>query len=277
MPIDAAPGVLETLDWAAKLVGRREAELMLGHILGCSRAQLYADLVDRSPEHLATFDDLVAQRLRGEPLQYITGVQAFRGLSVVVGPGVLVPRPETELLVEEALSLIGSLPNPVVVDVGTGSGAIALSIATEHPSSEIWATEIDEKAIGWARRNLLHSGVRIVQGDLLSPLPAGLTGKVDLIVSNPPYLSETEWQSAPFDVRHHEPVIALKSEREGLDVTERLIGEALHWLAPQGWLILETSPSLTGDVRRLLSAGYAEVAILDDLAGRPRVARGRRP
>jgi release factor glutamine methyltransferase len=255
-----------------------EAEQLLRFVLDCSRTQLYGGLRQPLLSHESeAFERVLSRRLDAEPLQYITGTQSFRNLQLRVGPGVLVPRPETELLVEEALALLGRRSSPLVVDVGTGSGAIALSIAIERPSARVWATEISEEALVWARRNLAASKVELLQGDLLSPMPAKARGTVHLIVSNPPYLSEAEWRATPADVRHHEPAIALKSERQGLELTERLIREALHWLAPQGWLILETSPSLAEDVRRLLWAGYEEVAILDDLAGRPRIARGRRP
>jgi release factor glutamine methyltransferase len=268
----------EALRRASELLGSlTEAELLLRFALGCSRTQLYGGL--RQPflaDQLELFERMLRRRLEGEPLQYITGTQAFRNVELRVGPGVLVPRPETELLVDEALSLLTSVPNPVVVDVGTGSGAIALSIATERPSAQVWATEISAEALAWARRNLAATTVQLLRGDLLAPMPASARSKVDLIVSNPPYLSEAEWQAAPADVRHHEPPVALKSAQEGLEVTARLIEEASAWLAPGGWLVVETSPSLAGPVHRLLRNSYEEAAILNDLAGRPRIARGRK-
>lgn len=272
----------EALRHASELLGSlNEAELLLRFVLDCTRTQLYGGI--RQPflaGELEAFEEALRRRLGGEPLQYITGTQSFRKVELRVGPGVLVPRPETELLVEEVLSMLGSSTRPVVVDVGTGSGAIALSIAAELPGSLIWATELSSEALRWARANrsaLGASGVEILLGDLLGPLPPSLAGRVDLVVSNPPYLSAEEWLATPTDVRNHEPELALKAELDGLEVTARLIREAPEWLAPGGWLVFETSPSLANRVRQILSERYIEVAILADLAGRPRIAKGRRP
>lgn len=262
------------------LASRVEAELLLGHLLGCTRAELYlagGNSVDGSD--LAIFDDMIQRRRSGEPIQYITGVQAFRKLQLQVGPGVLVPRPETELVVEQCLTLLAEVRNPRVIDLGTGSGAIALSAATERPDSRVWATDISEEALSWARTNLLAADARNVQlypGDLFSPLTKELMGTIDLVVSNPPYLSERELGEAPEDVRDHEPAIALTCGREGFEVSARIIDEAGAWLAPGGWLVLETSPPHVKAVGEKFSRDFDTVEIVNDLTGMARIARGRK-
>ncbi|MGQ0679936.1 MAG: peptide chain release factor N(5)-glutamine methyltransferase [Actinomycetota bacterium] len=272
---------LQMLNRTAELLGRVEAEILVGHVLGCSRAELYARPGELSAvDQAAALDQLAARRRDGWPLQYITGEQQFRRLNLRVGPGVLVPRPETELLVEVCLLSIAGLVSPAVVDVGTGSGAIALSIALEHPGARVWGTDVSPEALNWAEVNCERAGlpeVALLQGDLLAPVASSLCGAIDLIASNPPYLSEGQWHSAPVDVREHEPAIALRCDHQGLETSERLIAQAFGWLRPGGWLVLETSPMLAGAVRSLLLARYREVAILDDLAGHPRIARGQKP
>jgi release factor glutamine methyltransferase len=226
------------------------------------------------------FVALVERRAGGEPLQYLTAVQAFRRLELAVGPGVLVPRPETEMVVEHALGHLEGVEAPVVIDVGTGSGAIALSLATERPGAAVWATEISEEAAGWARRNVEAAGacnVTVVEGDLFAPLPEHLRGAVDLVVANPPYLSEVELADAPADVRDHEPVVATTAGPTGLEVAGRVVAGALRWLRPGGWLVLETHPGQAERLRTLMLPCYRDVAILPDLAARLRVAEGRRP
>lgn len=256
-----------------------EAEVLCGHVLGVDRSGLYT----RGGLALAAgqrevLNGLIARRCAGEPLQYLTGHQAFRRLDLLVGPGVLVPRPETEIVVDQALLRLAGVPAPVVVDVGTGSGAIALAVATERPEARVWATEVSLQAAAWARRNLTACGagtVTILEGDLLSPLPAALRGQVDLLVSNPPYLSEADLAEVAVDVRDYEPQEALVSGPTGLEVPARLAAEAVGWLRPGGWLVLETSPAQAGRLRCLLAGRFADVAIHPDLAGRLRVAEGR--
>lgn len=258
-----------------------EAEVLCGHVLGVDRSGLYArGELSLSEKQRELLNALIARRCAGEPLQYLTGHQPFRHLDLAVGPGVLVPRPETEIVVEHALGHLGGLAAPVVVDVGTGSGAIALSIALEQPGATVWATEVRPAALAWAWRNLAACGaanVTLLAGDLLSPLPADLRGRVDLVVANPPYLSEAELAEVAADVRDHEPYGALVSGPTGLEVPARLALEALGWLRPGGWLVLETSPMQAEHLRGLLAARYAQVAVHPDLAGRLRVAEGRRP
>ena len=231
-------------------------------------------------EEAGRFRALVERRAGGEPLHYLTAVQGFRQLELAVGPGVLVPRPETEMVVERALAHLAGVEAPLVVDVGTGSGAIALSIATERPGTTVWATEVSEEAASWARRNVETAGagnVTIVEGDLFAPLPEDLRGAADLVVANPPYLSEAELAEAPVDVRNHEPVLATTAGPTGLEVAGRVVAEAPLWLRPGGWLVLETHPGQAERLRALMLLCYRDVAILPDLAGHPRIAEGRRP
>ncbi|MEX0790786.1 MAG: peptide chain release factor N(5)-glutamine methyltransferase, partial [Actinomycetota bacterium] len=220
---------------------RNEAEILIGHVLGRRRADLYAGM-DGSVTlaHAAEIGRMVAARCSGRPLQYITGVQDFRRLALKVGPGVLVPRPETEMLVERCLELLEGTGSPLVLDIGTGSGAIALSLATERPDCRVRATGISEDAYRWADRNLEQTGLANVDlyfGDLFSPLPKSERGKFELIVSNPPYLSQEVLDAAPAEVREHEPEMALLSGDAGMATCMRIIREGFDWLAPGGHLV----------------------------------------
>jgi release factor glutamine methyltransferase len=278
--------VREALRWARRCLGvavespEAEAEILLTHVLGRSRAELYARGDNPIPaEAAARLDELVARRVRGEPLQYLTGHQAFRRLDLAVGPGVLVPRPETEMVVEHALGRIAGVASPVVVDVGTGSGAIALSIGVERPDAIVWATEVSGAAATWARLNLERGGagnVTIVEGDLLAPLPEDLRGAVDLVVANPPYLAAAQLASLAPDVRDHEPPVATVSGPTGLEVPARVVEEAFAWIRPGGWLVMETWPGQADDLLALLSAHYADAAVQPDLTGSLRIAEGRK-
>lgn len=261
---------------------RNEAEILVGHVLGFRRADLYADLdTPVTVAQAAQLDKMVAARCSGRPLQYVTGVQGFRRLSLKVGPGVLVPRPETEMLVERCLEILEGSIDPQVLDVGTGSGAIALSLATERPDCRVWATEISEDAYRWADKNLEESGltnVDLYYGDLFSPLTKSQKGKFDLIVSNPPYLSQEVYLAAPADVRDHEPEMALLSGDRGMETCIRIIRESSEWLAPGGHLVVETAGAEQWETLSMwFSRRYEDVRITEDLAGRPRFAEGRKP
>lgn len=282
------PGdLLEVLRWVTGQLEkvsdnpRVEAEWVLGTVTGLGRAQLFAAVgsVRLSSTQLERIQSIVERRRASEPLQYLLGTQPFRSLNFLVGPGVLVPRPETELLVDVALKKIQTLPEPLVIDLGTGSGAIALSIAHEHPGANVFATDIDPQALDYARRNLEIStakSVEILQGDLFEPVEPSFMGKVDLVVTNPPYLSFDEIMTAAPDVRDHEPRLATTSEPSGAEVSQRIIEEAIRWLQPGGWLVMETSPTQVGTIRPLMESNYREVSVLRDLAGSERIVEGRR-
>ncbi|MEX2588332.1 MAG: peptide chain release factor N(5)-glutamine methyltransferase [Actinomycetota bacterium] len=257
---------------------RVEAELLLRHVLGCSRVELYADLsAELSYGQASALQRAASSRRAGAPLQYVTGTQAFCDLELVVGPGVLVPRPETELVAQRCLRRLDGVSDPVVVDVGTGSGAIALYLASHRSDGRIWATDVSAEALEWARRNvdgLKAANVNLVECDLLAGLPDELRGRCDLVVSNPPYLSEAEYAQAPADVRDHEPADALVCGNDGLEVSIRLIAEALDWLRPNGALVVESGPAQAERLKLAVEQCFQGVTITKDLAGRARIIEG---
>ena len=221
---------------------------------------------------------LTARRVSGEPLQYIIGICGFRHIDLRVGPGVFIPRPETELVAERALERLPS--GGVLVDVGTGSGAIALAVAQERPDVVVYATEVSSAALEWARFNQERLGldVELVSGDLLSGLPAELRGGIDVVVSNPPYVPKHHAAFLPVDVREHEPHRALFAGHGGLEVMQKLADEARAWLVSGGWLVLEIAADQRAAAEKELDRrGYDEISVRRDLAGRWRVAEGRRP
>lgn len=219
---------------------------------------------------------LARRRVRGEPLQYVTGTAGFRTIELEVGPGVLVPRPETEVVAGAA---IARLPGSgTIVDACTGSGAIALAIGRERPDAHVWATELSGDALAWAERNCRRLGlpVSLLSCDLLTGLPQRLRRRIDVVVANPPYVTRAEMAELPPDIAEHEPRIALDGGGDGLDVARRLADQARRWLRPGGWLVVEIGArqgrAAAGALR---TAGYGEIAVERDLAGRPRVALGR--
>jgi release factor glutamine methyltransferase len=251
------------------------AETLLMRLLGTDRAGLYARSGGLDIRTARLFGRALCQRCKGTPLQHLTGEQQFMDLLLSVSPGVFVPRPETEVLVEAALALIQGVESPEVVDVGTGTGAVALAVKHERPDARVWATDVSEAAVTLARQNALRHGleVGVRQGDLVDPLPADLAGRVDLLISNPPYVTRDEYEDLPPEVRA-EPYEALVG---GTDVHGRLADLAMRWLKPGGWLVVEIGAAQGPDVRGLMERGLEDVAVLPDLAGRDRVVRGRRP
>jgi release factor glutamine methyltransferase len=254
---------------------RLESELLLARACDdCARALLYAEL-DRemSDEQLNAFEANVARRERREPLAYILGEWGFRRLTLKTDRRALIPRPETEIVVERALEHVRGLDEPNVLDVGTGTGAIALAIADELPTARVTAMDVSEDALSLARENLQLTGingrVRFVEHDLTSGLGAA---DFDLVVSNPPYVEPEELPTLQPEVRDWEPHVALVAS----GATERLAEAATEALRPGGWLVLEVAAGAGERVERLLSElGFEEVAITPDLAGRDRVAEGR--
>jgi release factor glutamine methyltransferase len=254
----------------------REARWLVEATTGRSHSNLATAPADVAPPAAARALELADRRAAGEPLQYLTGLAGFRRLELVVGPGVMIPRPETESVVDRALL---HLPQGgVLVDLGTGSGAIALSVADERPDARVLATERSEDALPWAaaNRDRLGLDVELIACDLFSGLPAELRGEIDVVVSNPPYVSFSERDLLPVDVIEHEPHEALFGGRDGTEPTRRIVTEARDWLRKGGWLVLETSEVAGGKVERLLGdAGFTQLGLLDDLLGRPRIAEGR--
>jgi release factor glutamine methyltransferase len=254
--------------------GRETAEALLMYFLDTDRAGLYAreDGLDTRTARL--FGRALCQRCHGVPLQYLTGEQQFFDLVLGVAPGVLIPRPETEFLVEQALEVIPGDARVNVVDVGTGTGAIALAIKRFRPDARVFATDISEEAIAVARANASRHAldVEILQGDLLSPLPTELRGSVDVIVSNPPYVTREEYESLPEEVRR-EPFEALVG---GSDFHARLAAESLEWLTEDGWLVMEIGASQGETTAKLLAGKFEPAEVFPDLAGRDRVVRARR-
>jgi release factor glutamine methyltransferase len=246
--------------------------------LSCDRAYLHAHPErELTTEETRLYQQALSERSSGIPAQYITQHQEFWGLDFLVGPAVLIPRPETEHLIETVLPLARAGSNSRIADVGTGSGCIALALASELPSAEIHATDISAEALEIARANAarhqLERRIHFHQTDLLHGLDPA---EFDFVVSNPPYVGEREQDEVQLEVRTFEPRHAVFAGPTGLEVIERLIPEAQTALKPGGWLVIEISGTIVAQVRRLLG-GWDEVQIIPDLQGLPRVAAARKP
>lgn len=252
---------------------RDTAEALLMYFLRTDRAGLYARSEGLDTRTAKLYGRALCQRCHGVPLQYLTGEQQFFDLVLGVAPGVFVPRPETEVLVERALETLEGRTGPVIVDVGTGTGAVALAMKRHRPDARVIATDVSEDAIAVARANASRHDleVEVLAGELLSPVPEGLRRAVDLIVSNPPYVTKAEYEELPVEVRA-EPYEAIVG---GTDVHRLLAEEAPNWLRPGGWLVVEIGASQAGEVCRLLDERFVDALALPDLAGRDRVVRGR--
>jgi release factor glutamine methyltransferase len=251
---------------------RETAEALLRYFLDTDRAGLYTRRDGLDTRTARLFGRALCQRCHGVPLQYLTGEQQFFDLVLGVAPGVFVPRPETEVLVERALEVFPE--TGTAVDVGTGTGAVALAIKRFRPSASVWATDVSEDAVRVARANASRHGlgIEVLHGDLLAPLPEDLRGGVDLLAANPPYVTREEYAELPVEVRA-EPYEALVGTT---DVLGRLIDEAPAWLASGGWLVVEIGAARGDEVRGLMGERFEDVEVLPDLAGRDRVVRGCR-
>ena len=258
---------------------RQDAELLLQRATLMDRAALLARaneiLLD---EEASLFRRLVKRRSTGEPVQYILGEAEFYGLPFRVTSNVLIPRPETEHLVEKAIELARKFETPRIVDVGTGSGAIAVALAHSIPSARITATDFSKAALMTAERNARRNGiaerVRFLQGDLLAPVEGE---RFELIVSNPPYVADRDRTSLAVEVREYEPAIALFAGEDGLDVIRRLIPAAYAALVPGGYLLMEMGHGQWVEVKALMeAAGFANLEAVPDLQGIPRVACGEK-
>ena len=261
-----------TLSAAGVESPENDAELLFAHALGISRGALAA-APPVSPEAAARFAEHVARRAAREPLQHITGSAGFRYVDIQVGPGVFTPRPETELLAGWAVerSLAAGERSPVVVDLCTGSGAIARSVAHEVPGARVYAVELDPAAMVWAERNLAGTGVELRQGDMAEAF-ADLDGTVDVVVCNPPYIPLTEYEGVDEETRTHDPALALFSGEDGLEAMRVLERVAARLLRPGGVVGAEHA-DLQGESAPAVftaSGRWADVRDHRDLAGRPR-------
>jgi release factor glutamine methyltransferase len=249
-----------------------DAAELLAHVTGSSRTRL----VEPTSEQLAVFEELVRRRAAREPLQHLTGTAAFRYVELAVGPGVFTPRPETEVLAGWAIDQALRVDEPVVVDLCTGSGAIALAVATEVPNATVFAVELGDEAVEWARRNLAGSGVDLRQGDMAAALRE-LDGTVDVVVSNPPYIPLEAYESVAPEARDHDPALALWSGQDGLDAMRIVETTAARLLKPGGVAGAEHADVQGESAPAVFSGTGRWVDVRDnlDLAGRPRFVTAR--
>jgi release factor glutamine methyltransferase len=251
---------------------RLDAELLLAHTLGRERIELYTDF-DRplNDAELDGYRDLIARRSRREPVAYILGEWGFRRLTIAVDRRALIPRPETEIVAERALAHLAGLDAPRVLDVGTGSGALALALVDECPGARVVAIDVSADALALARENVQRTGlqVELLQHDSREGLPGG---PYDLVVSNPPYVDPADLGTLMPDVRDYEPEVALV----GSGITESVARGGLDVLRPGGWLVLEVGDGQAAETAALLDGlGYTDVVTTPDLTGRDRVVEGR--
>ena len=301
---DAPWTIGRLLTWTADFLRERgadsprlDAEVLLAHARGCPRIALYTAFDEPASEELRTqFRELVKQRAAGKPVAYLVGHREFFSLSLDVTPDVLIPRPETEELVVRALDLLKE-PRPAdsetgdaaqrrpqgaprVLDVGTGSGAIAVCLAKQHPTAQVTAVDVSPAALAVARRNAekhdVAQRIEFLESDLLAAVDAGV--QFDLIASNPPYVTTAEMAQLDGDVRNYEPHLALDGGEQGTAVIERLIAQAAPRLAPGGWLLMELSPMIAARVEQLLDTapGLQRRETLKDSNGLARVAQAQR-
>ena len=258
---------------------RLDAETLLLHLLKQNRVWLLGHGEDEAPADIQdSFATTIVRRQAGEPIQYITGEAEFFGLPFAVSPGVLIPRPETEHLVEEVIRLACAFTEPRIADIGSGSGAIAVALAHSLPQTQIVATDTSPKALAIAKQNAIRNQVQgrieFFEGDLLAPL-AGQS--FHIIASNPPYIPLSDLNSLSVEVREHEPHAALFAGDDGLSIYRRLIPEARKLLVPGGWLVMEIGYGQQPAIEELMpESKYGSVHFIADYQGIPRVAVGQR-
>lgn len=275
------------LDWTARFLARKGAEfprldteVLLAHALGCRRIDLYTRYEElAAAEARDRFRDLVRRRLEGCPVAYLVGRKEFFALEFEVSPAVLIPRPESEFVVMECLRLAKEQPTPRILDIGTGSGNIAVALVKQHPGAQVTAVDLSPQALATAARNAARHGladrVRFLEGDLFGPIPAG--ERFDFVVSNPPYIGREDIPHLPAGVRDYEPHLALDGGPGGYAVVDRLLEQAGYYLEPGGYLILEIgAPQEEGMRRRLQMTGRYDLGkTIHDYSGHPRVLRAR--
>jgi release factor glutamine methyltransferase len=286
------PTLAEAISEAARLLeragvneARRTAGVLLAHRLGVDRTHLLMHPEETiSEEDYKMFLQMIERRAAGEPVQYITGHQEFYKLDFLVTPAVLIPRPETEFLVERVLTLVGESHQaaPLIVDVGTGSGCIAVTLAVEIPGARVIATDISGAALAVARQNAARHGVRsrveFHEGDLLAPLAAlGIEKQVDVLACNPPYVAASDAELVQPNVRDYEPHTALFGGDDGLIFYRRLLVESFDYVRPGGYLVCEIGyAQLAAIIERVAASGWQLVDVTHDLQGIPRTLTIRR-
>ncbi|MBY9075632.1 peptide chain release factor N(5)-glutamine methyltransferase [Nocardioides sp. WL0053] len=279
IPRDLLAAAVDELAAAGVASPDYDAAELLAHVLGVPRLAVRS-AADASEEQVAEFEELVRRRAARVPLQHLTGSAAFRYVELAVGPGVFVPRPETELLagwgVDRAREVLAAGRTPVVVDLCTGSGAMALALATEVPEAQVHAVELDEDAHAWAVRNLSGSGVDLRQGDMAAAFP-DLDGTVDVVVCNPPYIPLEAFESVAAEARDHDPALALWSGEDGLDAIRVLERVAARLLRAGGWAGAEHADVQGESAPAVFAAAgrWCDVRDNPDLAGRARFVTAR--
>jgi len=267
------------LETAGMETARLDAEVLLAFCLNCDRLEFLKNPdMQISKSQLAVFNKLVSRRLKWEPVAYITGRKEFWSFTLEVNKGVLIPRPDTEIILEEALAVGKNIIAPRIADIGTGSGAIALALAKELPEPKITATDISPAALKIAKKNArnlkLGKNIEFLKGDLFAPVK----GFFDIIVSNPPYISAAEYEELPRGVKDFEPKIALLAGQTGVEFYEKLIYQSKNHLKKDGWLLMEIGAPQAEKIRDIMQecAFFEDIDVRRDYAGHDRVIKGRK-
>ncbi len=267
------------LETAGMETARLDAEVLLAFCLNCDRLEFLKNPdMQISKSQLAVFNKLVSRRLKWEPVAYITGRKEFWSFTLEVNKGVLIPRPDTEIILEEALAVGKNIIAPRIADIGTGSGAIALALAKELPEPKITATDISPAALKVAKKNArnlkLGKNIEFLKGDLFAPVK----GLFDIIVSNPPYISAAKYEELPRGVKDFEPKIALLAGQTGVEFYEKLIYQSKNHLKKDGWLLMEIGAPQAEKIRDIMQecAFFEDIDVRRDYAGHDRVIKGRK-